>query len=183
MKIFDLGSDANRFQNFVFVDDEDVLGITEKFAGTPIGMDWQPPRIELLDDADSANRPPSDFPNLNGMIPVFSGRAVEALRPLLEPSGELLRLEYDAGEYYAFNITKVVDVLDEAASDVERFRDGRIMMIKRHAFVPDVEERLRGICVFKLPQRVRGFSYVTDAFVNAVKRHALRGFSFPIPTI
>jgi hypothetical protein len=178
MNLFELRADSNRFQNLVFEKESDVLGITQQFSGDPVRKPWRPPRVLPLQDSASKLLPPSDFPNLYGLIPVFSRRAIDALGPYLERSGELLSLESDEADYYALNVTCVVNVLDETASEVERFPDGRVMLIKRHAFVDDIESRLHGNAVFKIPQRRRSVCYVTDAFVSAAQQHELIGFMF-----
>jgi hypothetical protein len=44
--------------------------------------------------------------------PVFSERAVEALREFLEPNGELLPLVSSVGKYYLYNCLNIADILD-----------------------------------------------------------------------
>jgi hypothetical protein len=124
-----------------------------------------------LNEGDE-DRPASDFPWTS--FPTFSKRAVEALRDLLEPNGEILPLICEFGDYYAFNTTTVVDALDEEHSELKRFKDGGIMRILRYEFYP---EKLQGLSIFKLSQ-LPGGDYVTDTFVQRVQEAGLVGFDF-----
>ncbi len=125
-------------------------------------------------------RPFNDYPGL-GLFPAFSARAVDALRGILEPNGELLPFESKLGTYYAYNITTVVDVLDETRTEAARFDDGRIFHIERYAFRANA---LADLTVFRLTQQPSG-AYVTEAFVRQVSEHGLKGFEFvlvwPLP--
>ncbi len=67
----------------------------------------------------------------------MSLRAAEVLQPILEGNGELLPLDCEEGDYFIFNVTRVVDALDESDSDLVKFPDGkRIMEVKRFVFFP-----------------------------------------------
>ena len=68
----------------------------------PISQLWKP--LNVIGRVGSYN----DFPCLNMLVPVFSERAVNVLRDMLEPNGELLPLVHPAGKYYAYNCTKIV---------------------------------------------------------------------------
>jgi hypothetical protein len=128
--------------------------------------------VEVLrDDPRYRNRPRTDFPSFGG-VPVFSQRAIEALRDLLEPCGEILPLRCHEGTYFAYNVTRLVDALDEAQSELERFSSGRIMWIERPVFFPD---RLAGEVIFKVPQSPNR-TFVTDPFVRRIWERGLVGF-------
>jgi hypothetical protein len=137
---------------------------------------WRPTRVV------GKVRPWNDFPCINFNIPAFSRRAVDALRDLLEPNGELLPLISDVGEYYAYNVTTVADVLDVARSEVTWGYDFLyISSIQQHEFL---EERLRGRAIFWLPQMMLVY-YVTQIFAQRVREHRLQGFDlakvWPLP--
>jgi hypothetical protein len=121
-------------------------------------------------------RPYNDYPCCNLSIPAFSERAVEALRDLLEPNGELLPLVSVVGIYYAYNITTVADILDLDRSEVQWFDDKRDIAstIIRHEFLP---EKLEGLSIFRLVEEP-ALTYVTNFFVERVRAHRLRGFVF-----
>lgn len=176
MNVYLLAADANHYQNLALAREENWQRLLDWFDGNPIGSSWRPVAVHVLRD-DRANRdlPPSDFPALSAGIPVFSGRALRALEDLLGENGEILPLTSEDGNYSAYNVTRLIDALDEQHSQLKQFRDGSIMDIVDHQFRP---ERLVGATVFKLPQVARMQVYVTDDFVSRVKAAGLSGFDF-----
>ena len=73
----------------------------------PLAPFWTPQRVI------GQVRPFNDYPCVDLIVPAFSRKAVDALRNLLEPNGELLPLVAEVGEYFAYNITTVADILDQ----------------------------------------------------------------------
>lgn len=179
MGIHILKADANRCHNIVPVDEGDWR-IFRSFDGSRRIDTWKSPRVRVLVDKDHCeDRRPSDFPSLATHIPVFSERAVTALRPLIEPFGEFLRLTVSDLELYAFNVTELAEVLDINKSSLQMFPDGqRIMRIRRHVFNDSAVLKLP---IFKLVQLPLMYVYVNDAFADTVKRHDLTGFLFEVP--
>jgi hypothetical protein len=172
MNVYELEADVSHYQHLTLVDMRDLERLRDQFEGTPMAATWRPLHVKVLRDAHHRGRPRSDFPSFGG-VPVFSARAVVALRDLLEPRGEILPLRCHEGTYFAYNVTRIVDALDEAHSELERFDDGRIMRIDRPAFFP---ERLVGEVLFKLPQMLESATYVTDPFVRRIRERGLVGF-------
>ncbi len=149
MRVHILDADANRFQNLYFTREEDWNRL-EGLDGSPLGDEWSPVVVQI--SPEHRDRPPSDFPNFQGVASacVFSARAVEALGDLLEGRGELLPLEADGSKYFLFNITRLTDALDEEATEFRVFKSsGRVMKVKRYAFDSD---RLASETIFKLAQ-------------------------------
>ncbi len=123
----------------------------------------------------------NDFPCLDMMTPAFSERAVAALGDVLRPNGELLQLHHEIGTFYAFNCTRIVEIIDQentdamwgpaasgpkCASSVNHFsiHEGRLQELGELSIF-----RMRELC-----NRV----YVTDRFVEAVQEAGLNGFHF-----
>jgi hypothetical protein len=132
--------------------------------------------VEVLrDDKFNRNLPPSDFPHLAVAVPVFSLRALNVLRGMIEENGEILPLSCTEGEYYVFNVTTFTDALDESLSGVKRFKDGGVMRVLKYAFFGD---RLCRATIFKIPQFPRSEVYVTDKFRNLAIDNGLLGFKF-----
>jgi hypothetical protein len=133
--------------------------------------------------------PREDYPCVNLTIPAFSRRAVDALRDFLELNGELLPLVSSVGEYYAYNITTVADILDHEKSDIEWFREDQgvpkkqviALHIRRYECIP---ERLAGLSIFRLVEEPH-LTLVHQVFVDRVRQHRLNGFDFirlyPLP--
>jgi len=172
MTVFELQTHRTRYSNFALLNSDDEV-IYRAFDGTPLARNWRALPIGSAEE-DSADAEFADYALL-GVIPVFSLRAMEELLDLLKPNGELLPLRYPDGEYFAYNVTRVVDALDEHASTVLRFTSGGIMTIQRYVFDP---MRLGTAPIFKLRQLPKAFVYVTDEFVRRVEDSGLTGFHF-----
>ncbi len=177
--------DDPRYEGFGF-DREDSLrgnyGIDADFMPDDIrtkGRAWTVTRMAHLwtpQPVSGRVRPYNDYPCCNLSIPAFSERAVEALRDMLEPNGELLPLVSSVGTYYAYNITTVADILDHTQSEIKWFNEKRVMamFINRYEFQPD---KLDGLTIFRLVEKP-SLTYVTNLFVERVRANRLRGFVF-----
>lgn len=105
----------------------------------------------------------------------LSRRALDVLLPHIGHAVQLIPLTFDEGEYAMLNIVNVIDALDEAQSDVERFpSSGRVARIERYSFHPDV---VRNEWIFKIRQ-TQSVAFVTEQFVDLVQRSGLTGFEF-----
>jgi hypothetical protein len=172
--VYILNSDPDHYQAFGVINEDDLDRKLDGFRGEPMARDWLPMGIKSHDENPNNTQPVGDFPTF-GRVPVFSARAVRELVDLLDGRGELLPLVTDQGEFYAFNVTRLSDALDEEHSSFERFDDGNVMDIETYAFAP---ERLTGETIFKLPPVVPMYEYVTDVFVDRVSERDLQGFLF-----
>lgn len=174
MNVFILDSDVVKYQGIYFVDSNRVVDFMQSFQGRPMQRTW-------TGDAELAfvphRMPKGDTPGLFGCVPVFNVRAAQVLGDFLADHGEFLPVTIQGERYFLFNVTTVVDALDEANCDLERFDDGRLFQVHRYSFFP---ERLRGIPVFKIPQWPQYKVYCTDPFVERVKAAKLKGFKFPL---
>jgi hypothetical protein len=118
-----------------------------------------------------AGRPIPDFAMLTD-IPVFTTAAYAALRAVLDGRGEELPIDVTTPpEAVAFNVTRVIDALDEERSEIKRFSSGRVMRVPRPAFIP---ERVEGETIFRVTTYPRTV-YVTDAFLEAADAIGLKG--------
>lgn len=172
MAIYRLDPDNDRFHNFALADESDAA-IYHRFNGTPLGDEWKSLEIMAVDTDDELAQLGDHA--LLGTIPVFSERAIASLADTLKANGEALPLVYSRQPYFAFNVTSVVDALDEGLSKLQRFSSGRVMSIDEFVFRP---ESVRGRSIFKIPQLPRAFVFVTDDFVDRVRAAGLQGFDF-----
>lgn len=172
MNVFILDADVNKYRGIYYTNEDDIVEFNRRFDGAPLGKRWTgKEKFSLTPE----RLPKGDTPGLSSHIPVFSARALKVLADFLERRGELLPILCDRETYFLFNVTHVIDALDEPNCDIERFNGGRIMSIDRYAFV---EKKLMGEILFKLPQAPLGWVYVTDPFVDRVKTEGLKGFKF-----
>jgi|SRR5581483_7735548 len=121
-------------------------------------------------------KPHNDYPCVNLTVPAFSRRAVDALRDFLEPNGELLPLASPLGEYYAYNVTTVADILDHKRSEIVWFNERHVsaLRIRRYECIP---EKLTGLSIFRLVE-MSSSTFVHQVFVDRVREHGLQGFHF-----
>ena len=178
MKVYQLRPDVSEiYREFTTIDEAGKLARREGFNGQKMRATWQPIEITAHKDAksryDGNKFPAPNFSQVSSMM-IFDNRAVVALADILEANGELLPLVYEGKDdlqYVAFNTTTVIDALDEANSEVERFRNGKIMVIDKYEFDA---EKLKGATIFRIPQQLR--VYVTDEFMRRVEEAGLTGF-------
>lgn len=112
MNVYKLTRDYDdpRFSALDFDVSPSLVGLDsldQDFDGrNPKLLDWEPislahfwqPYVAL-----GPVQPYNDYPTIS-RIPAFSERAVNVLRDFLEPNGELLPVQTNAGTYYAYNI-------------------------------------------------------------------------------
>lgn len=148
----------------------DFDGTARRAGWTPLAVEW------ILDEPGDGRRKITDCPNLASGVPALSARATIALRPQLAGVGELLPLSHPTQEYFALNVTNVVDALDEEHSDLTRFgSSGRVMRVKAYVFRA---QALGPHAVFKDQRLARNTVFVTEPFVRAVEQARLTGFDF-----
>jgi hypothetical protein len=175
MNVYYLRAAANRNRG-VIVTAGDAFEFARRFNGAPMKRPWSDVTIGW--DPDMRRLPKGDFPSLFTNVPVFSRKAATALADLLKGNGEMFPVVISDEEYYVFNVTRVIDALDESRSEIIRFDDtSRVMDIHSHFFLP---ERLEEASIFKIPQVLTMDVFVTEVFVERVQSAKLKGFKFPL---
>lgn len=172
MRVYELRTQKDRYCNFA-LRDEHLNSIFNEFDGRSLAEDWVPLPIKAADEDDEVAEL-ADYALL-GTIPVFSERAVDALSGVLRQNGELLPLLYERRPYFAYNVTTVIDALDQQRSSVKSFADGQIMWIDRYAFTV---APLATATIFKIPELPRAYVFVTDKFVDLARPAGLQGIEF-----
>jgi len=94
---------------------------------------------------------------------------------MLLKDGELLPLLCKGEDLHLLNVTRVLPAFDEAASELERFDDGSIMMIDDYVFREGV---IADSALFKLSNLDASPTFVTHRFVDAWRSAGLKGFAF-----
>jgi hypothetical protein len=175
VNVYRLQAEREGFRWLTLAQEPD-LGLLSVLSGLPAAEHWTAPSVATLElDFDGRTLPISDFPVFTTSA-AFSKRAVDVLLDLLIENGEILPLECDEGDFFVYNVTQVLDALDEGASELRRFGRGgrgRVKQIVRHEFVPD---RVTA-SIFRIPQKPLRV-YVTQQFVDRVEGAGLTGFSF-----
>ena len=154
-------------------EDFETLSIT--IDGTPRKGTWRSPPMRIVREDEGKLLAESDSPWLGPHALVFRRPALGELETMLLSYGELLPLACPEPNLVIFNVTRVLDALDEQASGILRFTNGRIMRIIRPVFRPDV---ISGSDIFKIPNLRVSPTYVSERFVERVRAAGLRGLVF-----
>jgi hypothetical protein len=184
--------DDPRGEGFARVDTEEpaLLGdrgwgdgqdrLRDFYPSFPIKENWTPPQLaNVWRPLRVTGRVQvwNDFPTVSMVIPAFSQRAVEVLRDVLERNGELLPLKSDYGQWWAYNLRTVADIVNLSKSTAyEADRNSQDVRRNFEHFVL-YENRLRHLLVFRIRQDLSGI-YVTQPFVDRVRQAGLRNIVF-----
>ena len=149
-------------------DDVNDLDRLDAFDGTPIGA-WEP--LPAHWDTSDPGRPIPDVTSMR--VPALAERGLDVLGELIEGHAQTLPLQIAEGPAaWLLNVTTLSDALDEEASEIRRFRDGRFMKPLTYVFDP---ERLEGLTIFKLRQQPMSTVLVTGALVRRIRDAGLTG--------
>ncbi|MDJ0632715.1 MAG: hypothetical protein QNJ34_05950 [Xenococcaceae cyanobacterium MO_188.B29] len=179
-------TDNPLFEGFGLENSPSLLGRSDLLEDITPGFDasdkvrkWKPVFLSKIWKAPKvcgSVAPFNDFPGLNMILPVFSQRACEVLRDFLEPNGELLPLDSDSGQYFFYNITKIVDALDVENSVCEFWCDPSTTAIDIQYYFFK-EEMLNELSIFRIYENPIA-TLVTNDFVKRVHEYELNGFQF-----
>lgn len=173
MRVYQLKADVDNYRALTMNREAD-FDVGAQFNGQRLAQQWTPPHVHYIADDSGNSLPEGDFMSF-GTIPAFRLDTAMKLKEALVLHGEILPLRSADGDFVAYNVTTLLDALDEVASDLSRFDDGRIMRIHKAIFRPD---RIGGAEIFKLTSKQRPEVFVTDAFVSRVQALGLTGFEF-----
>jgi hypothetical protein len=153
----------------------DFERINVEINGTPRQSDWKPVPVNLVHTDQGRTLIESDSPWLGSHALIFKAKAFDLMGPALGGYGEILPLTCSEAKLWIYNTMHVIDALDESASSVLRFNDGRIMMIQRHVFRAElVGENY----VFKIPNLRVSPTFVSQRFVDQWNEAGLNGLEF-----
>lgn len=153
----------------------DFERINVEISGVPRRASWNAVPMQLVHKDEGRQLAESDSPWLGEHALIFRGRAASALDTTLRAYGELLPLECSEADMSIYNVTRVIEALDEQASSVVRFSSGRIGIVQRYAFRA---EAVRDVDVFKIPNLRVSPTYVSHRFVELWRSSGLKGLEF-----
>lgn len=170
MKIFELSTDANNFQNVVAKNKSDWEIISNANLKS-LATNWEPIELKFIGKGKRG-----DCPSFVPFMPVFSERAINILNDLMKDSAEYLPFLCPGKvKFWGINVLRTIDCIDFTNSKVVRFSSGKIMEFKKYAFKVDI---LDDVDIFKIPDLRNSMVFVSENFVNKVNEAGLEGFEF-----
>jgi hypothetical protein len=154
----------------------------EAFNGIPFATKWKTPTFYI----EKPLIPKPNFFNIGGGAFVCDEKARELAGEPMEMSGEFLpiNVEGEKGEYWIYNVTNTINVVDIKKSKWEKLGPGPDdRMLKRPAFIPS---RFTEETIFKIPEDRGARMYCVEftgdpddgEFKAVVEYHGLRGLLF-----
>lgn len=174
MKIWQLQFELDKYDNLIPLKEFTVDEI-QSFDGRTKRDIWKPLPVKRMEPEKKLEL--SDAPGFN--IPVFSKKALDILRPLIQNSIEELELQFQEAEYYGINVTTVLNVIDYSKSKYKMYSDGkRIMAFQKYAFRSS--EELSNYNIFKIIDEPTRRAFVSNKFKQTVESNNLSGFKFKL---
>lgn len=172
MKIWQLNFDVDNYDNLI-PDKEFSADEILSFNGTSKEKSWIPLKVKRMEPEKGLEL--GDAPGF--IIPVFSEKALDILRPIIINSTEVLDLILEEGKYYGINVIAVLNVIDYSKSEYRMYSDGqRIMAFRKYAFIK--KEELIKHHIFKIVDEPTRRAFVSDKFKSIVEDSSLTGFIF-----
>jgi hypothetical protein len=181
MFVYRLKADSKAYQDLIVSKQrgktvpEIMRAFEDQFSGHPVPRPWSYPRLRR--DPAEARRPMGDLVRSLPGVTLFSERAAEVMRPLIERCGEFLPMDWEEGRLVAFNVCPLVDAIDfgRCKADPKPFTGCWLPeMCPDLAFVDEVIARTP---IFKVPQYA-GTAFVTEAFKRRWEEAGLEGARF-----
>jgi hypothetical protein len=145
--------------------------------GTPVGESWRPPLITVL----GRSKKLKDFIGFTILEPAVSHHAKLALEPLVRDCCEFLPLiKFERTQYYALNVTTVVDCLDRERSEIlySSKDSSRILSVSEYYFVEGM------VPISPMFKTYPGdFIFVKKSFVECVIENQLTNACFFDPSV
>lgn len=170
MKVFEFIQDMDHFRPWT-TEDGSLGRISDSVAaGSPVAAEWTVPRGHVRKIGGLRE---GDFPYW--VDPLFSTRARQGLEDLLDPYGEWLPVvTMGGGEFFVYNVTTVIDCLDQERSQLARTTSGRVYGARQLAFdAAEIGDR----CCFRVPEGVTLSFYMLGDVVERVEELGLQGLA------
>lgn len=173
MKIWKLEFELDKYDNLKPEKEWSIEKI-QSFDGRKQSVIWTPVKVVRLEPEKKLGL--SDAPGFYSHIPVFSKKAKDILEDCIFDSVELLPMINEEKEYWAVNITKILDCINYEKSIYKTFPDGkRILRFEKYFFN---EKKLVNENIFKIKDKPLAAAFVSDEFKDIVEFNNLTGFKF-----
>ncbi|WP_029233199.1 imm11 family protein [Butyrivibrio sp. VCB2006] len=172
MKIYKLRFDGTNYKNLYPCEDKDA-DFYRMFDGTSYIETWEKLDLTYLDEEEGLKE--GNYTYL--FMPIVDKAALNILQALIGEDAELLPMMRGNEEVYGINVLTLLDALDYEKSECVKFSDGKIMAIRRYAFI---ENEVQGRHIFKLSDESHGAPFVSEYFKKIVEENGLTGFKFEL---
>ncbi len=167
MKIYKLSYELN--SDYLHLDLEPSKAyIKDLFKGNKV-LDWR--EIEFKRGTDGEL---SDFPPYLPQVILFTHNSYNLLQDIIKNKVQILHSVFEGQIIYIINVVNVLDVLNKSTSEIVKFPNGKVLDVRKYEFdYSSIKEEH----IFKIPEQPL-ITYVSDTFVNIVKKNRLKGFKF-----
>ncbi|HYV47810.1 MAG TPA: hypothetical protein VFA20_23285 [Myxococcaceae bacterium] len=138
------------------------------------GAEWTPRPLELIREDEGKVLKRGDWLYFDHHLVALRPRAALAIKHVLDPGDQLLPMTCGKETVYFLKPRWTIDCVDEAASDISRFDDGRVAYIRKGVFK---QEAFSGQAIFYIPRMRFSTCYLTDRFVDAWSSAGLTGLA------
>ncbi|MGG0238073.1 imm11 family protein [Bacillus rhizoplanae] len=180
MKIYELRSSVDNYESFQllnFDQDHEKYFDGEFDLAEKLSNSWGEILIECVEEGNQSDCP--HFWGRNGVL-LVSEKAKSVLEPLIGNNIEFLPLIHNVTNefYYAINVLKQLDAIDNTKTVLKKLRSGLIVGCEKYSFIPQIVENENIFKVF-LNKHVYSISvFVSDEFRNTILENDLKGFEF-----
>lgn len=154
---------------------DDFEKIYSEIDGVRKSEAWVRVPVQLIHEDENKPLAQSDSPWLGAHALIFREKAISPILDMLVQNGELLPLSCDEESLVIYNPIHVIDALDEPASSIVRFADGKVMFIKKYGFLEKVVEN---VDIFKIPNLRVSPTFFSHRFVEKWNASGLSGLEF-----
>jgi len=169
LRIWLLRTDGeNKYMGLVGHPAPEILPASKNFSGHVMPDDWTLPPLVILGKSKKLG----DFVGWTLDVPVVSERAKSVLQSLVGEDVQFLRFHDLRGKpYYAMNVLRIEDYLDNERSAGQRRPDGTLFVYHRYVFKDNLPDDLPPI--FKVTPSSAVF--ISRRFAEAIVENRLTG--------
>ena len=146
-----------------------------QFCGKPVPRPFVYPILKR--GSAAVPKPLGDAPESIPGVILFSERAADAMRPLIDHCGEFLPMEWAEGRLVAFNVFPLVDAIDFGRCEADPKPANGCWAPEMWPDLAFKDEVIERVPIFKVPQYT-GTPFVTETFKRRWEEAGLVGAYF-----
>lgn len=176
MKIWKLRCASNDYASLLGIENVYSFDEIRSFNGRSLINEWKPIKVERIRSKEDECKMLGDSPFAVqvGGLPVLSKRAVNVLEPILKGHAEFLPLICKEGDFYAVNVTTVLNATNwEKAKAIpfKKTNTNKIMRFEKYAFLPEI---VKDIPIFRLQDEILRLPFISNWVADTIDAFQLR---------